>query len=312
VKKVTISEANLRSIIRNEIAIQHLIEEGMWDDVKDGLKKLSSAVSDAFSGVADKWAQTISEKIAALQKLPPEVLDVIEAVKEGMKSSGESIPLDDTLRAAKELSAINPLQAVEADLQGPVHANAKQLSEMYAVLSDKRYIRKSFVINEAGVIGILGIGLAIVGGLPLLFKGLTKLANYLGATKAAEIFEKAEHVTHAFESKVIDYIVPDRLSYVVYSFLAKKGFYVTGDKSLLSYEEYSAKGEPTKARQKTDELIYKAMLIYFAFQGLAGAVKAGASLLGFIEGTATTVKGIELAKGASDVYKIVNTAKSVV
>ena len=231
-----------------------------------------------------------------------------------MKSSGESIPLDDTLRAAKELSAIKPLQAVEADLQGPVHANAKQLSEMYSVLSDERYVKKSFVINEEALtfIGLMGIGFGIVGGLPMLFKGLTKLANYLGAAKAAEIFGKAEHVTHSFEKLVIDWTIPDRFSYLVYSYLAKKGFYVTGKKNLLSYEEYSEKNEPTEARKKTDELVYKAMLIFFAFNGLAGAVKAGASLLGFIEGTATTVKGIELAKGASDVYKIVNVAKSVV
>ena len=42
--------------------------------------------------------------------------------------------------------------------------------------------------------------------------------------------------------------------------------------------------------------------------GLVGVLKAGASLLGFVEGGATAVKGVELAIGAKEVANIVKAA----
>jgi hypothetical protein len=304
VRNYVITEARIREIIQEEIAIQQLLEEGFLDSAKDAIKKLSVAVTNRFKEAADKWANVISEKINMMQTIPPEILTIVNALEEGKKSTGESIELDETLKLAQSLSKENPLASAEEELSGPIYAKAKELKEMYVVLSDNSYVKQRKNLHEAGIITGAGIGLAIIGGLPLLFKGLTKLAVYLKAEKLASIFEKAEHVTHAFEQKFIKFVIPSKLSYFVYKFLAEKGFHTAGEKEVLSYERYKS----SKSEQKTAELIYKALLIYFAFQGLAGALKAGASLLGFVEGTATTVKGIELAKGFADVRKIVSGA----
>jgi hypothetical protein len=43
---------------------------------------------------------------------------------------------------------------------------------------------------------------------------------------------------------------------------------------------------------------------YMRVNGLVSAVKAGVSILGFVEGTATTIKGIELAKGAQEIASL--------
>ena len=226
-----------------------------------------------------------------------------------MKESGESITLDDNLKIAKQLGKTNALAEVESDLLGPIHDKAETMAEAYVVLNNNTYIKQEKQqINEFGVTAVAGVSLAIVGGLPMLFKGLKKLAKILNAEKAAELFDKAEHITHAIEEKVIDYIVPDKLSYQIYKALNARGFHVSKSTELMSYDDYVKNADGSDARKKTDGLVYKAMLIYFAFNGLIGVLKAGASLLGFVEGGATAVKGIELAKGASDVAKIVRGA----
>lgn len=309
-KKQVITEARLREIIQEELTRQYLIEEGLWDDVKSGVKKLSAKVSAKFKSLADDWASTIKEKIDELSNPSKETMAVIDAVKAAKKETGESIPMDDALMAAKELGQLNAISTVESDLAGPVHDEAESLSEAYIVLNNKNYIQQRKQLNEFGLVAAAGIGLALVGGLPLMFKGLKKLALSLNAQKTAELFEKAYVVTHALEQKTIDYVVPDLLSYQVYKLLNEKGFHVTGEETLLSYEDYKSDADKKGARKKTDDLVYKAILIAFAINGLVGVLKAGASMLGFVEGAATAVKGVEVGQGAATVARIVTGAEA--
>jgi hypothetical protein len=127
----------------------------------------------------------------------------------------------------------------------------------------------------------------------------------LGATGAATIFEKAEKVTHHFEQKVIDFAMPFRLAYAVYVGLWKMGIKLTKGDEMLNEIEIKA-DEGKKALSQCKNIIFKTLLIYFAIQGVTGALHAGASLLGFVEGAASTVKGIELAKGAIEIGKMVS------
>lgn len=310
-----ISEARLRRIIQEEIERKYLIEEGLWDDVKDGVKKLSDYVSQKFKSAAAEWASTINEKIEALSQKSEDLDVVMSAIKQGMSESGESLPLNDTLKMAKSLDKNTALDAVESDLEGPVKDAAKEmqtgkgLGEAYSILYNSEYIHQQSILKEMGPGTLFGFGLAIVGGLPLLFKGLIKLATYLKAPKAVELFKKGEHISHAIEEKVVDYLVPDALSYQIYKFLNSKGYHVTKNRKLLSFEQYKTNADESDARKKTDGLVYKALLIYFALNGLIGVLKAGASLLGFVEGGATAVKGVELARGAEEIAKIVRAAE---
>jgi hypothetical protein len=99
--------------------------------------------------------------------------------------------------------------------------------------------------------------------------------------------------------------MPFRLAYAVYLGLWKMGIKLTKGDEPLNEIEIKAEEEGKEAIAKAKGLVYKVLLLYFAFQGLAGALKAGASLLGFVEGGATTIKGIELARGAEEVAKLV-------
>ena len=316
-----ITEAQLRKIIYEELLEQYMIQEGLWDDVKSGVKKLSGWVTKQFKQIAASWAKAISSKIEGLSAIPEDAKKIIGVLKQAMQQTGEKFELDEGLKAAQELGKVGPnaLQVVQQDLEGPVHEKAKAakvkgegkyLPGIYVVLQERSYIQqpKQSLNEDFGVTSALGIGLAVMGGLPMLFKGLHKLANALGATGTAELMHKAEKVTHHFEEKVVDFAMPFRLAYAVYLGLWKMGIKLTKGDEPLNEIEIKADDEGKAALHKAKGLVYKALLIFFAIQGLMGVLKAGASLLGFVEGGATTVKGIELARGAEEVAKLVRAA----
>ena len=319
-----LSEIKLRSIIQEELTREYLIREGMWDDVKDGVKKLSSYVTKQFKQVSATWAKAIIEKINQLGSIPDGVKKIFGLLKNAMSSSGESLSLDEGLKAAQELGKFNvatAISAVESDLEGSVKERAsqiqkgktesKQLVSLYRILAETNYTSSSLKrprerLNEDfGITAILGVGLAVMGGLPMLFKGLSQLAEKLGAHKANQMFEKAEKVCHHFEQKVIEGVIPDKVAFVVYKGLFEMGIKLTKSKEAYNEIEIKAEADGIAAIKKTKNLIYKVLLIYFAWNGLKGVLHAGASLIGFIEGAATTVKGVELAKGAVEIAKLV-------
>lgn len=303
-------EARFKRIDRAEIERRRL-QEGIWDDVRTGVAKLAMYVTKQFGAVAAKWAVTIRDDLSKMGTIPDDVRAVFDATKQGMQATGESMTMTPGLKAAKELGQLDKdkvLAIVEKDLEGPVKEKAQAANEglhvraLYKVLAETRLEPEPSRLDESLTVGtVMGVGLAIMGGLPMLFKGLHKLANVLHAERCAEMFEKAYHVVHHFEEKTIDLVVPDKLSYFVYGVLWKRGLKLS--KHHLEFLDFQLGKE--HAMQKTQGLIYKAILIYFAWNGLQGMLHAGASLLGFVEGTATTVKGIELARGATEIATIV-------
>lgn len=326
-----ISERKLRKIIYEELVLAHsLINEGVWDDTKKGVKTLSSSLSKKFKSVAAKWAQFIVSKQAKFtSSMPDELKKLINVIKVAMEESGESFKLDDTLKLAKEIGKLGSngiLKLVQSDLTGPVKDKVEQLqtqtvgesksfiqayvtileSEKYLIDDDKILVKESLEVTS-----VIGIVLALIGGLPLLFKGLHKLAVAMGATKCAELFEKLEHVFHKFEGDVVDNIVPFSLAYKIYLGLWKMDIKLTKTSEPFNEIEIKAEKQGQKAIKKAKNLAYKILLIYFAYHGVEGALKAGASLLGFIEGTATTVKGIELATAAQEAIAVVKAAQQI-
>lgn len=315
------TEAQLRKIIFDELVDQYLIKEGIWDDVKSGTQKLSAYVTKHFKEAAGKWAGTIVNASSKLTKIPDDAKKILGVLKQAMEETGESFQMDEGLKQAKELGQYNKEKAlaiVEQDLEGPVHDKAKALEtksegkyipEIYNVLAETQYATlPKEKLNEFGVTAVAGISLAIMGGLPLLFKGLHKLANALGAHGSAELFEKAEHVTHHFEQKVVNFAMPFKLAYAVYLGLWKMGIHLTKGDQPLNEIEIKAEDDGVKAIAQTKGLVYKVLLIYFAINGLLGVLHAGASMLGFVEGAATSVKGVELARGAEELAKLVRAS----
>lgn len=305
-----ITEEQLRNIIKDELLYSKALNEGIWDDVKSGTKKLVSAVTSRISAAS---VGKINKALQQAQEMPKEVKTVMDAIKHGMQETGESVKLDDTLQKAKELGKISHQSAGEMlsnDLEGPVHAKAKTLQTENIDRMIKEFddnFSNQNRIDELGIVSGVGMFLAVLGGIPIALKGLSKLASFLGAKQTSELLHKAEHVMHSLEEKVIDKIVPDVLSYAVYTFLWSKGFRMQSDKKRqLNREEYS--NNLGDAKKKIETLMYSALLIFFAWNGIKAALHAGASLLGFAEGTATAVKSLEIGRAAVHIADVIDIA----
>lgn len=315
-----IDEVTLRRIISEEVAYRRALDEGLWDDVKDGARQLLGTISKRVKGlgISDK----ASEAIGMTQSVPGPVQDVLGAIKAGMAETGESIKLDQTLRAAKQLGQVKTADAdaaLKGDLEGPVKAKASALQKEGRLQTDlldqlteisldyKRFDRlnESRQLNESGVFGVVGLGLGGFGLVLLTLSGLEKLARFFGAEKTAALIKRAHHTLHKIEMKGIDLLFPNALSFAVYNVLQKRGFEIkTGLKRPLTREEYDE--NTGGAREKTEKLMYAALLVFFAWDGLKAALHAGTSLLGVAEGTATAVKGVEIAQAAGHLGDLID------
>jgi hypothetical protein len=317
-----ISEAKLRKIIREELTRQYIVQEGLTDDAKQGIIKLTKAVKDKIKGKAKELAAKISEAIATFKKMPNELKTLIDAIKKGMKESGESIKLDDTLKDAKQFGSTDFKKVAEEDFEN-LKSNAANLSnaktesllKLNSLLAEEHVSQKS-LLNES-IIGIVGMGLAGMGFLPMLFKALSKVATWLKLPKIASVMEKAEHFFHKIEEDVIDFIVPDKFSYKVYLALQNtpfsSGLKLSVGDDIVSFEDYTSdkakayekpgkeNKHPRSVRSKVDGLIYKGLLIFFLYEGIQGVLHSGASMLGILEGSASAVKGVELAAAAEEI-----------
>jgi hypothetical protein len=150
------------------------LDEGAWDDVRDGIRRLSSFVTRQFGEVAARWGASISKKLDAMSEMPADVMTVFAAVKAGMQETGESIKMDAALRDAQELGRLGRsgiLAVVDDDLMGPVKEKAALATEglhvrtLYLVLSENAPPCDRDQLDESLTVGsVLGVGLAIMGG----------------------------------------------------------------------------------------------------------------------------------------------------
>lgn len=314
-RRRTITEAQIREIAKQELLYRAILEEGIWDDVKSGARKLMGSVTKQItgSGLVDK----AKEAMGSVGQFPKEVNVIMQAVKKAMAETGEEIKLDDTLKAAKEIGQLTSDKMgslLSSDLKGPVHNKAASLqnewksgiepvlNELSVGFNEINYKKQN--LQEGGVLGILGLSLAGFGGIMFALSGLEKLANYIGAESVGKVLHKVHHVLHSAEEKAIGFLVPNTISFIVYNTLRKRGFKAQSKlKRALTREEYDQ--DVGGAKTKTEKLIYAAFLIFLAWNGVKAALHAGVSMLGFAEGTATVIKGAEIGQAAAHIGDII-------
>lgn len=291
-----------------EMHVQAL-NEGLWDSVRDGLRVLVDKVTEAFKGKVSEWYAEITRVLS--KKLPSEFRTVAQAIVEGTRETGEQIPWDEDLRTAMELSKIDRqtvMDAVQMDIEGPVREKAgsvtegKYLSGLYVLMCEESpYGRATRLDESVSLVTAVGFAMASLAGVPMVLNGLRKLAVYLNAQRTAELLGKAYKVAHKFEENVIDFVVPDALSWYVYQRLMKQGIRMSSKK--LVREEFVSNKD--HAKSKVEGLMYKTLLIYPAYTAICSILEGGASLLTFVEGSATAVKGIEFVEAATVIATII-------
>lgn len=302
-------------LILREFVEEALLDEGVWDSVRGGIKKLSDYVTKKFKSAASGWVQALNDRLSKMESAMGDIEPIMGIIKTATEKSGEEMPMDDALTAAKELEALGSQSesAIEQDLASGVKEKAAQaqgakkesIEQLYAVLVENMppKMEKQSLNEVLSVTALSGILLAIMGGLPIIFKGLSKLAGVLGATRAKSMFTQAAHATHKFEKGMVGAMVPNKLSYWCYGLMFKRGIKVTKGEKLLSYKEYRRNADKLGAMEKTKNIIYNIALVYLAINGLRGVMHAGMSLLGFVEGLATTEKASSIAATVASVAK---------
>jgi hypothetical protein len=304
------------------------INEGLIDLIKKAAASLKQGASQGWEKVQSALRSSvanltgiIAKKSPELAKLKPQLQFIMDIKNEAEAETGEKFPVDNTMQIAQNLSlkareaaqevnalkgqvasATNQSQSVAPNQRGVQEAFAIELTtiinETVADYSSDRAIQP---LNEAlGVTTVIGLVLGIMGGIPLLLKGLYKFTKYVGLEKLSGAIEHAYHVAHKIEAKGIDVMIPDKLSYVIYKKAWAKGFKTS--KTFLEFPDYSANKQ--HAKQKVEGLIYKLLLIYFAAEGISGILHASSTALATAEGAASTVKAIEIATGVIDAAAI--------
>jgi len=322
----TLDELTLRNLVCDEALTSLLMQEGLWDDVKSGVLALRRDVAQKFKGSIAQWFSSLRELIDNVDLRKDEIDEAMAIVKDAIQESGENFKFDETLKTAKELSVLTPedyLDFVQQDLEGPVHDlaselqhNAKKEVRFHAglcriLMAEGSPADPCYRLNEeVAALTIAGLLLGGYGALHLVFKGLAKMALHLNMQKTAKLFAKWAKVLHHVEEKTLDFVIPDKLAYVFYrlgSSVAVKTlpFVFTKKHKMLDFEHFK---KNHKILMMTKHTMYKILLAWLLFNGLVGAINAGISVLGVAEGSASMIKGVEVATGVGE---LVATARGI-
>lgn len=317
------TKKEIQRLVESELE-KALLEEGLTDWLKKGVQAATSAwntIKGKLSAAADRVQQILQQKLQQVKQLYPQALQQYKEIKALEAQAGQKMPVDNVMKIAMQLPAEGKAAIAEVQAERNAVQNAAQklnvpnqkqqqqaqatAQEAYAVYAttllsetasryekqNKQALNEQKLLTEVDPFGVVGLGLGIIGGLPLLLKGLYKFASFLKMQKTAEFFKKVYTVAHHLEEKAIDYIVPDKLSYLYY----KQKYSMTrtkGQAPPLPYQEYVK----SDVRKKVEKQMYTIMLIPFLLHGVSAVAHAGLSLIGAAEGAATTVKAVEIGK----------------
>lgn len=246
---------------------------------------------------ADKVIGALRKRVEKLLKFGRQLSVVQDIWDEAARDSGVPVPVTVEMRMARGLN----------DRMRGAFSGSRIESVEEAGLGESQ-------LDEAlGFTTLVGLFYAVVGGVPLLLAALAKATKMLGFTKAHEALKHAHQVMHHVESRIIDYTVPDRLSYAVYTRAWARGWrvakYVGRDDMYkpVSFDAYRADDD---LRGMCDGTLYKMMLLYLAVGGFVHLMDAPLSALFVADATATSVKSVEIGKGMQKAARVVAALES--
>jgi gas vesicle protein len=336
-QKVAISERQLRKIIREELARQYLVQEGLLDSIKKPFQKLSEKAKQIVSKKVDEVLEKISAALEGVQK--PEGLDEFlkkfEQTEGGVdiKNLALEVGLEDAVSASaskEKIVATEGTFIVVRESFDAIPASAEDLISSFALIEgyyQKRALKNSEILNEAllteavGLTALVGVWWAAVKAAVGFLGGLSLACKLLAA-----IFEKAfnkpdiakklkhyEHVFHELEEKALRVLVyPAPVSYAAYltaSGLKKMSASNKKPKKLLSYEEFNSP-ENKDEKVAAEKLIHTALLLAIIFEAVS---HIGHAIKELAENTSHALESIghsavEIGKEASALPKAARVA----
>lgn len=274
----TLSEAKLRRIIRDELARQYLLEEGIFDNLKKPFKQLGEK---AKKYITEK-SKEIMSKISSLSKSLKRNDGVDNFFKElERQENGKSF--DELVSSVPEYSKIKKQTDELKDLDFSELMKKPQVSEivsledlrMSIILAEEKYDQK----NEAGIIteSVIGTAAALWWGSVKLVVGAcglisfacnsaSKMCDYLSLNKASSVFKKIYHFVEHVEEFFLDKIAfPKPIQYAVFRAMWSIKHSHKGEP--LSYEKFLS-DEGKEERDAAIKIIHTAVVFVLVVEAL--------------------------------------------
>lgn len=308
--------------------------------VAAGWEKIAAQARKVFGGLTNQLSAMVQKLQTAQPKANAEYQQVVSAMQQGGGSAkavpgyAEAMALSKVAPALSQEAAADKQQAVAAvqqagqqsapTTQGQTQATeafvrdlgvmslilreAVEEAELDEVLAESALLMEE-PLDEAGVMGVIGIALATPKLIMWTTGLLSKLAGKFKSEKAQKVSEalkKAGHWVHHAEESLIDKAIPNKAAYLYYKAKtgAKKKLGIAGRSEkqagvqTLSQEEFA---ENKKVRMITKLQMHKIMLLPFLIVGLTHIFHALHSVFSAADALATVAKTAEVGGELSSI-----------
>lgn len=294
--KPVITEAKLRKIIRDELARQHLVSEGIMDTLKSPFKKLGEK---AKKYVAEKAEEILGKLKGALSSVKGveeyrQFFSALETQQGGTSFDAlvSSMPeYADLKEEAEEVKGIDLVAEMSGAKPTSETISYEQLKTSLILIEEsylqrqesfnKSLINESLVLTAAGawwtavksVVGVCGlIGFAA--------ESAVKICKYLGLSKVAGAFKKIHHFVEHVEELFLDKVAfPKPVQFAAYrAFWAVKGVATKAKGKeapgqALDYKTFvSAEGK--EEREATLKALHAAVIMVLVLQAVSHIIES--------------------------------------
>lgn len=290
-------ERLLREYIRGNLDDRSPLNEGVKDVVKKALSAGLSRVKNLIATLEQFEPASLSIKSTLEKSGAGDFVSKVEVVGREFETSIEAVA--DSIPSGKNESRV-------------LRSRRRNRSAITEVLAQRR------ALNEVALGGfeVVGLILAALGGVPLVLKGMYKLANLMGLKGVSEKLKVAYEHAHHFEEKFIDVIIPDKAMYAIYvSFeesrdpdaVANLKLYQDDPSSKLDGKRSMTLDEFKKSdvRKKYEKRVYALILLPWLISGLTSLHHAFHNWIGAIEGAATAEKAIFVGSRAAETAPVI-------
>lgn len=225
---LSITESELRRLIRNELARQHLMNEGLFDSIKNPFKKLGEKAKKLISKKAEEFLSKLKEASKSL-KGNDEAKNFFKKLEsqEGGQSFKEIISsVPEYSELSKQVSFIKSHNVADLLKSSTVKEGSFDDLNMSLILLEEEYIQKQpqHIISESIIATIAGAWwtatktvVGVCGMISFACSGAEKIAKYLNFEKLAKFFEKCHHFTENVEEYFLEKVAfPAPVQYAAY------------------------------------------------------------------------------------------------
>lgn len=274
----SLSETKLRRIIRDELARQYLLEEGLLDNLKKPFQKLGEKAKKYISEKSEEILSKIS-KISDSLKDNKEVnsfFKEFEKQKNGKSFEELTSSVPEYSKLKKQTDAIKEIDFSSLMKKSQVSETLSlQDLRMSIVLAEEKYNQKietgvitESVIGAAAAVwwGSVKIVVGACGLISFACNSASKMCDYLGLKKVSSVFKKIYHFVEHIEELFLDKIAfPKPVQYAVFRAMWAIKYSDKGEP--LSYEKFVSE-EGKEERAAALKTLHTAVIFILVVQAL--------------------------------------------